>query len=84
MENEGNPISLTGCDKTNDLAQVNVHIGSNVEEVSWMRLSVSTQKPFMKNREENESSFVQCEPFSKQWKSLKCSTLEELESVLAA
>jgi hypothetical protein len=83
MDNKGNPISLTGCDKTNDLAQVNVHIGSNVEEASWMRLSVSTQNTVMKNREENERSFIQCEPFFKQWKSLKCSTLEELESALA-
>jgi hypothetical protein len=84
MENKVKPVSPTGSDKTNDWAQVNVHIGSNVEQASWMRLSVCTQNPVMKNREENERSFFQCELFSKQCRSLKCSTQEELESALAA
>jgi hypothetical protein len=38
----------------------------------------------MKNCEETERSFTQCGPFSKQQKSLKCLSLEELESALAA
>jgi hypothetical protein len=38
----------------------------------------------MKDCEDFERSFVQCGPFSKQLKALKCSPLEELESALAA
>jgi hypothetical protein len=34
--------------------------------------------------EKIERSFIQCRPFSKQQKSLKCSPLEELDSALAA
>jgi hypothetical protein len=42
------------------------------------------QNPIVKNREEPERSLIQCRPFSKQQKSLKCWPMEELESALAA
>jgi hypothetical protein len=64
MANKGKPISLTISDKAHVLAQVNAHIGTNVEQASWMRLSVSTLNLVMKNREEMEISFVQSRPFS--------------------
>lgn len=84
MNNKGKPISLIVSDEANILALVNAHIETNVEQTSWMRLSLPTLNPVMKNHEETGRSFVHCRPFSKQWKSLKCSPLEELESTLAA
>jgi hypothetical protein len=47
-------------------------------------LSVSTVNTHVKNHTAIERSYVQCGPFLKQWTSLKCSLLEELESALAA
>jgi hypothetical protein len=38
----------------------------------------------MKNREEIERSYIQCGPFSKQRKSLKCSPQAKLNAALAA
>jgi hypothetical protein len=38
----------------------------------------------VKNHEQIERGYVQRGPFSKQWKSLKRSPLEELESAFAA
>jgi hypothetical protein len=65
------------------LANVDAHIGTHTEQTSWLRLPVPILNPTVKNREETGRSYVQCGPFSKQWKSLKCSPLEELESALA-
>jgi hypothetical protein len=48
-----------------------------------LRLSVPTLNPILKSHEENERSFIQCRPSSKQQKWLKCLPLEELESALA-
>lgn len=84
MNSKGKPISLIVSDEAAVLVLVNAYIGTNGEQASWMRLSVSTLNPVMKNHEETGRSFVRCRPFSKQWKSLKCSPLEELESTLAA
>jgi hypothetical protein len=56
------------------------HIETHVEQASWLRFSVLIINPIVKNAEETESSFVQCSPPSKQWKSLKCSPVEGLES----
>jgi hypothetical protein len=64
--------------------QVDAYIGTHVEQASLLRLSVPTVNPTMKKHEEPERSFVHCEHSSKQWKSLKCLPLEELESVQAA
>jgi hypothetical protein len=61
---------------------VDVLVGTHVQQASWLRLSVPTLNPTAQNHEEIERSFVQCRPFSKQQKSLKCSPLEELESAL--
>jgi centromere protein B len=38
----------------------------------------------VKNHEEIDRRYFHCAPYSKQWKSLKCSPLEKLESVLSA
>jgi hypothetical protein len=38
----------------------------------------------VKNCEEIDRRYVECGPFSKHWKLLKCLPLENLESVLAA
>jgi hypothetical protein len=70
MDNKEKPKSLTVRDKINTLAPVDTHIGTYVEQTSWLRLSVSTLNPIMKNHEEIERSFVQCGPYSKQQKSL--------------
>jgi hypothetical protein len=64
--------------------QDDAHIRTHVEQASQLRLSVPTLNPIVKNREETGRNFVQCGPFSKQQKSLKCSPLEEPESALAA
>jgi hypothetical protein len=45
---------------------------------------VSTINTTVKNRQKVERRYVQCEPLSKQWKSLKHSPPEKLESGLAA
>jgi hypothetical protein len=49
-----------------------------------MGLSASTLKTIVKNLDVTERSDIQCGTFSAQWKSLKHSMLEELESALAA
>lgn len=84
MDNKGKPISLIVSDEADILVLVNAHIGTNGEQASWMRLSMSALDPVMKNHEKTERSFIQCRPCSKQWKSLKYSPLEEFESTLAA
>jgi hypothetical protein len=66
------------------LTQVDAHIGTNVEQASWLRLSVPALNTIVKNRREIERSFVQCALFSKQQKSLKCLPTDELESAIAA
>jgi hypothetical protein len=45
---------------------------------------VSTKNNTVKNQEEAERRYVQCEPLSKQWKTLKHLPLEKLEFALAA
>jgi hypothetical protein len=65
--------------KRNILVQVDVHIGTHVEQASWLRISLPTLNPILKDHEELERSFVQCGPSSKQQKSLKYSPLEELD-----
>jgi hypothetical protein len=84
MDNKRKPKSLTVSDEINILAQLDTHIGTHVEQASKLRFSVPTLNPFVKNREEIQRSFIQSAPLSKQWKSLKCLPLEELESALAA
>jgi hypothetical protein len=42
------------------------HIGTHVEQASWLRFSVPTLDTSVINHEESERSFIQCEPFSKQ------------------
>jgi hypothetical protein len=83
MDNKGKPKSFIS-DKINIFAQVDAHFGTRVKQASWLSLTVPTLNPVVKNREETERSFVQCRPFSRQLKSLKCLALEELESPLAA
>jgi hypothetical protein len=61
-----------------------MHFSEDVEKASWLRRSVPTLNLIVKNHEESERSFIQCRPFSKQQKWLKCLPLEELESALAA
>jgi hypothetical protein len=84
MDNKGEQKSFTISDKINILAQVNAHIGTLVELASRLRLSMSTLYTIVKNCEEIEKRYVQCGPFSKQWKLLKDSPLEKLESAFAA
>jgi hypothetical protein len=84
MNNEGKPESLTVSDKINILAQVDAHIGTHVEHASWLRLSVHTLNPIVKNHEEIERCFIQCGPFSEQHKLFKCVPLELLETAFAA
>jgi carbonic anhydrase/acetyltransferase-like protein (isoleucine patch superfamily) len=45
---------------------------------------LSTLNAIVKNHEETERRHVQCGPFSKQQKTLKCSSLEKMESAVAA
>jgi hypothetical protein len=49
-----------------------------------LRISAPTLNPIAKKCEKIERSFIQCRPFSRQQKLLKCSPLEKLDSVLAA
>jgi hypothetical protein len=84
MENKCKRKSFTIIDKINILVQVDVHIGTHTELASWLGLSVSTLHTTVKNHEEIERTYVQCGPSYKQWKSLKCFLLEELEFALAA
>jgi hypothetical protein len=51
---------FSAADKINILAQVDAHIGTNVEQASWLRLSVPTLHPNVKNHEETERSFIHC------------------------
>jgi hypothetical protein len=64
--------------------QIDMHVGTCVELATRLKLSMSTVNTIVKNCEEIERNYVQCGPFSKQWKSLKHLPLEELESALAA
>jgi hypothetical protein len=66
------------------LAKVDANIGTHVELASCLRLSVPTLNLTVKSHKETERSFVECGPFSKQQKTLKCLSLEKLESALAA
>jgi hypothetical protein len=84
MDNKGKRKSFTISDKINILVQVDAHIGTHVELASRLRLSVSTLNTTVKNCEEIERGYIQCGPFSKQWKSLKRLLLEKVESALAA
>jgi hypothetical protein len=43
MDNKGRPKSLTISDKINILVQGDAHIGTHVEQASWLRLSLPTQ-----------------------------------------
>jgi hypothetical protein len=69
MDNKGKPKSLAESDKLYILGQVYKHIGTHVEQASWLRLSVPTLNPVVKNYEEIVRSSVPCKPFSKQQKS---------------
>jgi hypothetical protein len=61
-----------------------MHILALVEMASCLRYSLSTLNTIVKNHEETERRHVQCGPFSKQQTSLKRSSLEKMESTLAA
>jgi hypothetical protein len=61
-----------------------MHILAHVELASHLRPSVSTMNTVVKIHEENEKSYIQCGPFSKQQKSLKHLPLEKMESAIAA
>jgi hypothetical protein len=63
MDNKGKHKSLAVSDKINILAQVDAHIGTHVEQATWLRLSVPTLNPIVKNCEEIEGSFIQFVPF---------------------
>jgi hypothetical protein len=61
-----------------------ITFGTRVELASWLRLSVSMLNTIVKNHEERERSYTQCEPSSKNWKSLNCLLLEKLVPSLTA
>jgi L-2-hydroxyglutarate oxidase LhgO len=70
--------------KINILVQVDAHIDTFAKLASQLRLPVFMLNTTVKSCEETERSYIQCGPFSMQRKSLKCSSLEKLESALAA
>jgi hypothetical protein len=66
------------------LSQIGAHISTHVNLAACLTLSKSILNTVVKNHEEIKGSYIQCGPFSKQQKSLKCSPLEKLDSALAA
>lgn len=69
-------------DKISIIAQVDAHIGACVELASQLGLPVFTLDTTVKNHEKIERYVVQCGPFSRQWRSLKRSPMEELQSAI--
>jgi hypothetical protein len=84
MDNKGKWKSITVSDKMNILVEIDAHIGTCVELASRVETSMFTLDTIVKNHEKIEKNYVQCGPFPKLCKSLKCLPLEVLESVLAA
>jgi len=82
MDNKGEQKSFAVSDKVNIVAYVDVNIGIHIELASLLRLSLYTRNTAVKNREET-GRCVQCGPYSKQQKSLKCLGLEDIESALS-
>jgi hypothetical protein len=67
------------------LAEADDHVGTQVNLVAILGLSVSTLNTTVSQQSEIEKSYSYCGPlFSKDLKSLKTSTLEELETILSA
>jgi hypothetical protein len=63
-------------------AEVNSHVGTQVDLAAMLGLSVSTLNTIVSQQSKIESSYLCCGPsFSKECRSLKTSPLEKLEAI---